>query len=199
MKNYIFKKDINNFFYSKKFFVFALFFFMIISILFAAKKTVEQQQQQYKDVTANFCEEGCTYRFPKELKPRVLSPSDKYPVVTLEFPFKEELIPIFINRKIYLSYPENYVESDKDKTPYIVKESDVIDKFYKNKYQYFYTDNQRKIVLRNNTFTIATEQKIEKDINLLYFVPSEFFSDATMINKEINRKLDSMKVKNTNE
>jgi len=105
----------------------------------------------------------------------VLSPSDKYPVVTLEFPFKEELIPIFINRKIYLSYPENYVESDKDKTPYIVKESDVIDKFYKNKYQYFYTDNQRKIVLRNNTFTIATEQKIEKDINLLYFVPSEFF------------------------
>lgn len=65
MKNHIFKKDINKFFYSRKFLVFALFVFMIISILFAAKKTVEQQQQQYKDVTANFCEEGCTYRFPK--------------------------------------------------------------------------------------------------------------------------------------
>ena len=102
------------------------------------------------------------------------------------------------NKILNTNFSEN-VFLNKDGTPFKHNNQTVIDKFYKKKYQYFYTDNQRKIVLRNNTFTIATEQKIEKDINLLYFVPSEFFSDSTMINKEINRKLDSMKVKNTNE
>lgn len=199
MKSHIFKKNINEFFYSRKFLMVAFFVFVVILILFAVKKTVEQQQQQYKDVSVDFCEKGCTYHFPKELKPKVLSPSDKYPVVTLEFPFKDELIPIWINRRKYLSYPENHIESDEDKTSYIVKKSALIDEFYKEKYQYFYTSGGKKVVLRNNSLTIATEQKIEKNINLLYFVPSEFFSDATTINKEINRKIDSLKVKNTNE
>lgn len=177
----------------------AFVIFIVISFLLFAKRTVDEQQQKYKDVVIDFCEKGCTYHFPKELKPEVLSHSDKYPVVTLEFPFKGELIPVWINRKKYLRYPENHTESENDKTPYIIKESTLTDEFHKKKFQFFYTSDERKVVFRNNSFTFATEQKIEQNTNILYFVPSELSSDITTINKEINNELNSIKTINTNE
>lgn len=182
-------------------------FFIAIAIFLAILAYVvylhDKQNKSYKDIYVEFCDNGCAYIIPKDLKPKLIfDSSTSGQIINFYYSTNNKRASIWINRQSHKTeYLENLKKeiSSKSPTPNKIYRSNYINENFKKYYFYFIKDNGRVVIFLDNSMTIEINTETEDHVRTSYLLPSEFISEIVSIDERVMQKINFLKVSSKHE